>query len=100
MRENISQHTPSAKVLHSEEGWELLDATTGWELLDATTGRFNTDVRGWQSVIKHYCANINSAPYWMLLERHSTPTTCAYCKEDMPAGIVALFKLHNMETIK
>ena len=82
---------PPAKVLHSEEGWELLDATTG---------RFNTGVRGWQSVIKHYCSNINGSPYWMLLEWHNTPTMCAYCKKDMPAGIVALFKLQNMETIR
>ena len=56
--------------------------------------------RGWQSVIKHYCANINGAPYWMLLERHDTPTQCVYCNREMPPSIVALFKLQNMEAMR
>ncbi len=85
-----------AKVLHTEDNWELLDATTG---------RYNTGMprrgwRGWQSVIKHHCSNINGAPYWMLLECHETPTRCNYCNEEMPLSIVALFKLQNMEAMR
>ncbi|KKL11717.1 hypothetical protein LCGC14_2542990 [marine sediment metagenome] len=84
---------PPAKVLHTEDNWELLDATTG---------RYNTGRpgRGWQSVIKHHCSNINGSPYWMLLECHSTPTRCNYCNEEMPPSIVALFKLQNMEAMR
>ena len=85
-------HIPPTKVLHTEDGWELLDAKSG---------RYNTGrERGWQSVIKHYCANINGSPYWMLLEYHDAPTLCKYCKEEMPPGIVALFKFHNMEAMR
>ena len=71
-----------------------------WELLDATMNRFNVGQRGWQSVIKHYCPNINGSPYWMLLEWHNTPTRCNYCNEEMPASIVCLFKFQNMEAMR
>ena len=81
----------AATILHTENKWELIDATTG---------RFNVGTRGWQSVIKHHCKNINGQPYWMLLEFWSTPTVCPYCTEEMPVGIVALFKFMNWECIK
>ena len=83
----------AATVLYTENKWELIDATTG---------RFNVGTRlpGWQSVIKHHCNNINGQPYWMLLEFWNTPTVCPYCTEDMPLGIVALFKLQNMEAMR
>ena len=81
----------SAVVLHEEEGWQLLDATND---------RYNVGQRGWHSVIKHYCPNINGAPYWMLLEQHSTPTRCNYCDEEMPPSIVCLFKFQNMEVMR
>lgn len=88
----VGHEVPPAVVLHTEEGWELLDATTG---------RYNLGAkRGWQSVIKHYCANINGSPYWMLIERHSTTTRCNYCNEEMPASIVCLFKFQNMEAMR
>ena len=71
-----------------------------WEILDATNNRFNVGQRGWQSVIKHNCSNINGSPYWMLLEWHSTPTRCNYCDEEMPPSIVCLFKLQNMDAMR
>ena len=83
---------PPAMVLHTKDSWELLDATTN---------RFHTGVgRGWQSVIKHHCDKLQGAPYWMLLEWHSTPTRCNYCSEEMPASIVCLFKLQNMDAMR
>ena len=69
-----------------------------WELLDATHNRFNVGIRGWQSVIKHRC-DTSGSPYWMLLERPDTPTVCVYCSLPMPAGIVALFKLQNWDSL-
>ena len=81
----------AAVILHTEGDWQLVDATTG---------RFEAGTRGWQSVIKHHCSNIHGQPYWMLLEFWSTPTVCPYCTEEIPLGIVALFKLQNMEVIR
>ena len=80
-----------AKVLHREKGWELLDAGTS---------RYYTGPGVWHSVIKHYCDNINGAPYWMLLEHHTTPTKCVYCDQEMPPSIVCLFKFQNMEAMR
>ncbi len=54
---------------------------------------------GWQSIISHDC-DVNGSPYWMLIEYHSRHTTCMYCNEDMPDGIVALFKFHNERMIQ
>ncbi len=85
-----SDHKPR-KVLF-EEG--------NWSLLDATERRFNTGPREWQSVIKHHCPNTPGSPYWMLLEWVWSPTRCVYCKENMPEGIVCLFKLQNWEIIR
>ena len=80
-----------AKVLHTDKNWQLLDAGSS---------RYYTGPGVWQSVIKHHCANINGAPYWMLLEGHDTPTRCNYCNDEMPASIVALFKFQNMEAMR
>ena len=79
------------RVLHKEGNWELLDATKN---------RFNVGPREWQSVIRHLCPHTPSSPYWMLLEYSDSRTFCTYCKEDMPVGIVCLFKLQNWESIR
>lgn len=79
------------KVLHQDGSWKLLSTETTWVLVSC---------QGWQSVIKHHCGALKGSPYWMLLEHATSPTKCAYCHEQMPEGIVALFKLQNWEVIR
>lgn len=79
------------KVLHKEGRWELLDATDN---------SFNVGPLQWESVIRHHCLRAPGSPYWMLLEKSTTPTRCYYCKSNMPVAIICLFKLQNWERIK
>ncbi len=58
-----------------------------------------TAKQGWSSIISHDC-DVNGAPYWMLIERHTQDTKCMYCPDPMPDGIVALFKFHNERMIQ
>jgi hypothetical protein len=87
----VDDNFRTTKVLFKEGDWMLLDTQHG--------RAYNTGPRGWQSVIKHWCI-LNGSPYWMLLERHDTPTRCVYCKVDMPDSIVCLFKLQNEEAMQ
>jgi hypothetical protein len=76
-------------MLHEEGKWSLLRTK-----MQTIVGH-----QGWKSVIRHDC-DTNGSPYWMLLEWHTSPTCCVYCKEDMPDGIVALFKFLNSEVMR
>ena len=87
----IVKNVPTGVLLHCEGRWELLDASSN---------RYSCTPVGWKSVIKHHCPNVGSSPYWMLIKWHNSPTICTYCHEDMPASIVCLFKLHNIEAMR
>ena len=76
-------------MLHREGKWTMV----------ATQLHTIVGHQGWKSVIRHDCETVGS-PYWMLLEWHTTPTMCVYCKEDMPDGIVGLFKLLNGDVMR
>ncbi len=93
----IKMTSPS---LNTRKPRRVLFEEGNWELLDATENKFNVGPREWQSVIRHHCPKARGSPYWMLLEWSWSPTICTYCKEDMPVGIVALFKLQNWEIIR
>jgi hypothetical protein len=69
-----------------------------WQI-HAAGGDTWAERQGWQTIIAHMCVDAHGAPFWMLLEHHRDPEICMYCKEPMPEGIVALFKLQNMDMI-
>jgi hypothetical protein len=78
------------KDLMFEDGlWQIYSAG-----LDTWSQR-----KGWVSIIAHHCENVKGAPYWMLIEHHRDPTRCVYCKDVMPASVITLFKLQNMDMI-
>jgi hypothetical protein len=77
------------RLLHKEGEWSLVGTN-----MQTIVGH-----QGWRSVIEHNCS-IKGSPYWMLIEHHADPTVCVYCKEAMPWGIVALFKLLNAEVMR
>lgn len=89
-----------AKIRFERKEQKVLHQEGNWKLLDATENRFNAGPLGWQSVIRHDCPKTKGSPYWMLLECSTSLTICTYCKEDIPVGIVGLFKLQNWERIR
>lgn len=61
---------------------------------------------GWNSLILHYCDN-NKGEYRELIPMWRLPhgiirgfTDCPRCREEMPEGILGIWKLHNLEQIQ
>jgi hypothetical protein len=77
----------------------LLFEDSRWSIHDAHPGTWSGH-QGWQTIIAHDCEGVKGAPYYMLIEHHRDSTRCTYCKIEMPASIITLFKLQNMAMIR